>query len=171
MKEHEIRPQAVLDEYLRLADIDAMTFFADAPRTELLCPACGAAGPPAFVKTGFTYVECQECLTLYVNPRPARDAFESYYTDSPSTRFWATTFYRETESARREKIWKPNAELIKGKIARFSKNAEIVEIGVGYGFFGEETHKNVCCKVSIIDPSKHLAGLQEQRVSDYGEVP
>ncbi len=157
MKEHEIRPQAIFEEYLRLTEIDTTTFFGDAPRTKLLCPACGSAGSPVFVKSGFTYTECKECLTLYVNPRPVRSAFESYYKDSPSTRYWATTFYKETETARREKIWKPKAELIKGKIARFPNITEVVDIGGGYGTFAEEICRISDYKVTIIEPSKHLA--------------
>lgn len=157
MKENEIRPQNIFDEYLRLTEIDTATFFADTPRTELLCPACGAAGTQAFVKSGFSYTECPECLTLYVNSRPVRSAFERYYTDSPSTHYWATTFYKETENARKEKIWKPKAELIKDKIARFSDVTEIVDIGGGYGTFAEEIRRITGYKVTIIEPSKHLA--------------
>ena len=157
MKEHEIRPQAIFDEYLRLTEIDTITFFGDAPRTELPCPACKCTGIQAFVKSGFTYTECQECFTLYVSPRPVRSAFERYYTDSPSTRFWATTFYKETETARREKIWKPRAELIKSKVARFSNIVEIVDVGGGYGTFAEEVRRISDYQVRIIEPSKHLA--------------
>ena len=109
MKEHEIRPQDIFDEYLRLTAIDTQTYFADAPRTGQPCPACGADGEAAFEKNGFAYAQCPNCLTLFVNPRPVRSAFENYYTDSPSTRYWATTFYRQTEPARREKLWKPKA--------------------------------------------------------------
>jgi 2-polyprenyl-3-methyl-5-hydroxy-6-metoxy-1,4-benzoquinol methylase len=157
MKESEIRPQAIFEEFLRLAEVDAATFFGDALRTELPCPACQSAGLPVFVKSGFTYEECQECLTLYVNPRPVRRAFESYYTDSPSTRYWATTFYKETETARREKIWKPKAELIKGKLAPFPNITEIVDVGGGYGTFAEEIRRISDYQVTIIEPSKHLA--------------
>lgn len=157
MKEHDIRPQKIFDEYLRLAEEDTQTFFADTPRGELPCPACRTAGEHVFEKNGFSYAECQKCLTLYVNPRPEWGAFERYYTDSPSTRYWATTFYKETEKARREKIWKPKAELIKDKIARFADVREIVDIGGGYGTFAEEIRRITGFNVTIVEPSKHLA--------------
>lgn len=157
MKENEIRPQSIFDEYLRLTEIDTTTFFSDAEKTILSCPACGDCGTTAFEKNGFTYTECQNCLTLYVSPRPVRGAFERYYTDSPSTRFWATTFYKETESARREKLWKPKALLIKDKISQFAHVSEIVDIGGGYGTFAEEIRSLTGCSVTIIEPSKHLA--------------
>lgn len=157
MKEHDIRPQKIFEEYLRLAEEDTQTFFADTPRRTLSCPACRTAGEHAFEKNGFSYEECPKCLTLYVNPRPERSAFERYYADSPSTRYWATTFYKETEKARREKIWKPKAELIKDKIARFADVREIVDIGGGYGTFAEEIRRITGSHVTIVEPAKLLA--------------
>src|SRR5512145_341647 len=99
MKEHDIRPQHIFDEYLRLTEEDTKTYFSDVPRDNVGCPACGETGKPAFEKSGFSYAECPHCLTVFVTPRPAREAFEKYYRESPSTRYWATTFYKETESA------------------------------------------------------------------------
>lgn len=157
MKEHEIRPQDIFAEYLRLTEEDTRVYFQDAARREICCPACGGVGSKAFAKSGFDYVSCGACQTLYVSPRPEREAFERYYTDSPSTRFWATTFYKETEAARREKIWKPKAELIKSKIAKFAKVTDIVDIGGGYGTFAEEISRITDWRVTIVEPSKHLA--------------
>lgn len=159
MQEHEIRPQAIFDEYLRLAEIDATVFFSEVPLTIIACPACGSEGSKAFVKSGFSYTECQVCLTLFVNPRPVRSAFENYYTDSPSTRYWADTFYKETEAARREKLWKPKAKLVKDKLALFPGIAEIIDIGGGYGTFAEEIQSITGLTVTIIEPSRPLADV------------
>jgi SAM-dependent methyltransferase len=159
MKEHDIRPRKIFEEYLRLAEKDTRTFFAKAFRHKLACPACGIAGKFVFKKSGFSYAECPKCLTLYVNPRPGRNAFAKYYIDSPSTRYWATTFYKKTEKARREMIWKPKAALIKASITRFSRVKEIVDIGGGYGTFAEEIARITELPVTIIEPSKHLAAV------------
>lgn len=163
MKEHEIRPQTIFDEYLRLTELDTKTYFADAPRNEVACPACGGVGKPAFEKSGFQYTECQGCLSLYVSPRPASETFQRYYRESPSTRFWATTFYKETESARREKIWKPKARLVKDKVALFSNAEEIVDIGGGYGTFAEEIRNITDWNVVVIEPSPALAQICRQK--------
>jgi len=40
MKEFEIRPKYIFEEYLRLAKIDTETYFNDALRYEINCPAC-----------------------------------------------------------------------------------------------------------------------------------
>jgi 2-polyprenyl-3-methyl-5-hydroxy-6-metoxy-1,4-benzoquinol methylase len=157
MKEHDIRPKRIFDEYLRLTEEDTRTYFADCARHDVCCPACGAIGTHAFTKSGFSYTECPECSTLFVNPRPERSAFEQYYTDSPSTKYWATTFFKETEAARREKIWKPKAELIREKLSKLPAVDEIVDVGGGYGTFAEEISRVSGCEVTVIEPSRHLA--------------
>jgi len=157
MKEHDIRPKAIFDEYLRLAALDVQLLFADAPCVCIACPACLAEGSPAFKKNGFQYALCDACQTLYVSPRPVAESFRAYYTDSASTRYWATTFYRETEAARREKIWKPKAALVAQKVRRFGGAAHVVDIGGGYGTFAEEVRALGGFELTVIEPSVHLA--------------
>lgn len=70
MKEEEIRPHKLFDEYLRLAEQDARTFFSDMPRSGIPCPGCEGEGKKVFSKNGFDFQECPDCLTLFVNPRP-----------------------------------------------------------------------------------------------------
>ena len=41
---------------------------------------------------------------LYVSPRPPEEEFKNYYLYAQSTEFWATTFYKETENARRKTL-------------------------------------------------------------------
>ena len=106
MKELDIRPKKIFDEFLLLAKKDIKSFFLDVKRTEINCPSCNSIGVHSFKKDEFDYCECKQCQTLYVNPRPVEKAFADYYTNSPSSKFWATTFYKETEDVRREKIWK-----------------------------------------------------------------
>jgi len=96
LKEEEIRPESIFDEYLRLAKIDTKVFFDNAPREEITCPACGINGEQSFSKNGFNYELCPDCSTLFVSPRPINDAFVRYYSSAPSTEYWATTFYKAT---------------------------------------------------------------------------
>jgi hypothetical protein len=157
MKEYDIRPKEIFDQYLRLTEEDTRVYFEAAPREAIRCPACRHEGTHVFTKNGFSYAECAECLTLYVNPRPHRSAFNRYYTDSPSTKFWATTFYKETEAARREQIWKPKAALIHEKIGLFGGATDIIDIGGGYATFAEEIRRISDYRVTIVEPSQHLA--------------
>lgn len=160
--ENEIRPEAMFDEYLRLAAADTIAYFKNAHRETINCPACGARGKLLFDKSGFQYEECPSCKTIYVSPRPVKEAFNSYYTDSPSTKFWATTFYKVTENARREKLWKPKALLVKSTIEKYQQDntvKNVIDIGGGYGVFDEEIKNIMDVNIVIIEPSVHLAKI------------
>jgi SAM-dependent methyltransferase len=158
MIEEDIRPKLIFDEYLRLAKIDTKVFFGNVLRESIPCPACGSIGKPSFSKDGFDYELCPDCDTLFVTPRPINEAFNSYYSNAPSTEYWATTFYKATANARREKIWKPKAKLIHQIIKRFGdENEEVVDIGGGYGLFAEEMYSLFGKKTTVIEPGFHLA--------------
>jgi hypothetical protein len=163
MKEEEIRPREIFDEYLRLAQQDTEEYFTKV-RLPLACPACGTTGEPAFEKQGFAYESCPECLTLFVSPRPPAEAFTKYYTESPSARFWATTFYRETAVARREKLWKPRAKMVLEALTRCDANGHsIIDIGGGFGLFAEEIRALTGRSVAVIEPGPPLASACRQR--------
>lgn len=159
MKEEEIRPQAIFDEYLRLAAEDTVTYFAHADRVSGSCPACGVEGERAFTKSGFVYEVCSQCQTLYVNPRPVADAFTKYYIESPSSKYWASTFYRETAESRREKLWKPKARAVAAILENHMPMGAptVIDIGGGYGLFAEEIRSLVSNSPVVIEPAPHLA--------------
>ena len=157
MKEEEIRPQAIFDEYLRLAKDDTITYFADVEHVSVGCPACGKAGVFSFEKSGFRYEICPDCRTLYVNPRPVASAFSRYYTESPSSKYWATTFYRETAESRREKLWKPKALMVSDVIKKYGGG--VIDVGGGYGLFAEEISAFIPGTPIVIEPGPHLASV------------
>ena len=159
MKEQDIRPQALFAEYMRLAAQDAEDYFSSAARAHIACPACSAQGQHVFRKSGFDYEECPECETLYVSPRPPPQAFSRYYTESRSSKFWATTFYRETAEARRERLWKPKARLVGNILERYGfARAALYDIGGGYGIFAQEM-KKLGFRTLVIEPAPHLAAI------------
>jgi SAM-dependent methyltransferase len=158
MKETDIRPKDIFEEYLKLAEEDTKTYFSDVGREKILCPACGCDGKFSFSKSGFAYDECQNCLSLYVSPRPPASAFSRYYLESQSSRYWATTFYRETAEARKVQIWRPKARLISESMEKHSaENHSIVDIGGGYGLFAVEMKKLAKGDVVVVEPAGHLA--------------
>jgi len=155
LKEEDIRPEKLFNQYLLLAEQDVETYFRYAPLHNRLCPACKSQNSEfRFRKVGFDYEICTDCKTLFTNPRPVAEAFNEYYTDSPSVRFWATNFYRETESKRRKHIIKPKAAMVKSIINKYiieSKNQScILDIGAGYGIFCEELQKLVPASVQVV---------------------
>jgi hypothetical protein len=165
MKEEEIRPAKIFDEYLRLTKEDTKTYFSSAERKNCCCPACGSYGIPAFTKYGFVYESCQACYSLFVSPRPVAKAFSKYYTESPSSKYWASTFYKETAEARREKLWKPKARLIIDTLSRYSaSNHTIVDIGGGYGLFAEIMRDMSGQAPIVIEPGPHLADVCREKL-------
>lgn len=160
--EEEIRPEKIFDEYLALTAKDTIDFFSDADTVDISCPACSTKGKFWVKKSLFTYELCPSCQTIFVNPRPVIEAFNSYYTDSPSTKFWATTFYKETETARREKLWKPKALMVKDRILKYQQDQKIeylIDIGGGYGIFDEEITNIMSIEPIVVEPSVHLAEI------------
>jgi hypothetical protein len=160
LKEEEIRPRKVFDEYLRLAADDAEIYFGGAKRSPLSCPACGETGEHAFDKHGFSYEECPACQTLFVSPRPPAEDFFRYYKESASARYFGTTFYRETAEARREKLWRPKATMIYEVLReRGASGHHVIDIGGGYGIFAEEYQRIAGGDVTVIEPGPDSAGV------------
>ena len=164
MKEADIRPKVLFDEYLRLASVDAETYFVNADKIKISCPACSHEGDPSFTKSGFHYEYCSHCFTLYVSPRPQQEAFHRYYEEAPSVKFWATNFYKETESPRRESLWKPKAKQILSILDSHSAtHHSVIDVGGGYGLFAEEVIKLGHKSVIVIEPGPLLADACRSR--------
>jgi 2-polyprenyl-3-methyl-5-hydroxy-6-metoxy-1,4-benzoquinol methylase len=167
MKENDIRPKVLFDEFLKLSRKDIETYFSD--RTEFLkvnCPACQSARvSSSFTKDSFTYLECEHCKTLYASPRPTQEMIDSYYKTSASSRFWATTFYKETEAARRDKLFKPKAQLIKSIVVKNGVTAgALLDIGAGYGTLSEELIAlKIFREVFAMEPSIYLSKVCRQK--------
>lgn len=162
MKEHDIRPKALFERYLELAAADAARLLEkSAGFAEVPCPACGAARPaPGLRKAGFAYVVCGDCGSLYLSPRPTPGQLADFYRDAESVRFWATHFYKETEAARRERMFRPRAQAA-AEIADalgLPRDAVLCDVGAGYGVFLEEAAKTGRFgKVLGVEPTAELA--------------
>jgi hypothetical protein len=164
MKEEEIRPKKVFDEYLRLAALDAVVYFGNSSRQPVLCPACGTQGNFSFNKHGFSYEECLACQTLFVSPRPPATDFFRYYQESTSARYFATTFYKETAEARREKLWRPKAVMVHDAVKRYGADRHgVFDIGGGYGIFAEEYQGLTDVAVTIIEPGPEFANICREK--------
>jgi 2-polyprenyl-3-methyl-5-hydroxy-6-metoxy-1,4-benzoquinol methylase len=167
MKENDIRPKALFDEYLKLSQKDIEIYFND--HTKFLnvnCPACRSAKvSSSFTKDSFTYLECEYCKTLYVSPRPSQEMIDSYYRTSASSKFWATTFYKETEAARRDKLFKPKAQLIKSIVVKNGVTpGALLDIGAGYGTLCEELIAlNIFREIFAMEPSIYLSKVCRQK--------
>ena len=158
LKEEDIRPQRIFDEYLRLAELDSRKYFSGGGRDTVSCPACGMVGTFSFTKDTFKYSECPVCQTLFVSQRPSATAFSRFYQEAESVKFWASIFYKETAEARRVKLWQPKAQMIRDIANQYTTGLhDVVDIGGGYGIFAEEYEKISGKKVIVIEPGPSLA--------------
>lgn len=167
MKEHDIRPQALLNRYLELCAEDATRHFSGDTRNPVACVACGGTSAAhEFDKQGFGYVRCVTCDTLYQNPRPQPQALEFFYRDSASSNYWAEVFFPAVAEVRRDAIFRPRVE----RLAELCEKSGIdvntlVDIGAGYGIFLDEWRRRFPGVHAIaVEPSAALA--QECRNKD-----
>jgi len=139
MKESEIRPQALFNRYLELSRQDIARFFADQSNfVEVPCPACvSQRNEFGLEKFGFRYVTCLDCGSLYLSPRPTPEMINAYSWESEAVKFWGTHFFKEPAEARREKMFKPRAQLVAEWADRvgIEHSALFVDIGSGYEIF------------------------------------
>lgn len=160
MKENEIRPEALLRRYLELSAEDADRCFADAPRETISCVACGGAAIDfQFEKNGFSYSSCLACGTLFQCPRPPIAAFEAFYRDSASSRYWAEEFFPAVAEARRAKIFRPRVERLAALCASRGITVDrLIDVGAGYGIFLDEWRRRFPGVQGLaVEPSESLA--------------
>jgi SAM-dependent methyltransferase len=126
--EREIKPNALLTEYLRLtAESIAARWSGGRGCTDAPCQGCGSeASQPAFEKLGLPYRVCQQCGTLFVSPRPDEAALVSYYRESPAAHFWHERILAATGEARQEKLAEPRALWVLDTLAEHAPDASIV---------------------------------------------
>lgn len=166
MKEADIRPADIFAEYLRLSAADAKNFFSSTDRKVVPCPGCGSfEHDPAFSKEGFAYTVCKICATLYQSPRPPMAEFARFYADSPSSHYWATTFFPAVAEARRSRIFAPRVEQISGLCRdRGVEPRVVMDVGGGYGIFLEEwRRRHPESHVCTVEPGGELAEICRKR--------
>ena len=100
------------------------------------CPACDQSKSiKEFEKNTFTFVRCADCSTLYVNHCPEPNQLAKFYTESPSQKFWAHTFFPAVVAVRRKKTFKPRAKAIKALLLKHQiiERGRIIDVGAGDG--------------------------------------
>lgn len=165
MNEEDIRKREVFDRYLEMVREDSATYFSDRREfVEIPCQACGRREYAfQFSKAGFDYVLCNECGTLFVNPRPTAEVLAKFYIDSPSTSFWVNEFFKPVAEARREKIFRPRAEYVTQRYAD-GHAWTIGDIGSGFGLFLEELSKIwKKARLVAIEPSREMSEICRAR--------
>lgn len=138
MKQEDIRPADVWNRYLDAVAEDIADMFQDkSSLEEVPCPACaGADHSQAFEKAGFTYVTCDGCGSLFLNPRPTLAGLNRFYTVGKASQVWANDFYPATAKRRKETIVLERVKFLEDKTLGMGIPLRtIMDIGCGYGTF------------------------------------
>ena len=95
MKEKDIRPNKLFNEYLRLAKEDCEKFFKKKARVDFNCPIHpDIKGKEKFSKNGFFYRQCSKCSSIYVSPRHSMKSFLEFYLCGKSENFGQRNFIK-----------------------------------------------------------------------------
>ncbi len=173
--ENEIRPANLMQEQDRRLrnDIKRLLYYRDKFIT-VSCPACACKDAnKAFEKYELTYVECSECQTIYINPRPTTDILNYYYTNSENYEYWNNYIFPASEVNRREKIFKPRVERILELCQDYNIEHDcLLEVGAGFGTFCEEIlKKGRFRRVIAVEPTPDLAESCRTRGLETIESP
>jgi len=130
------------------------------------CPACGSKQYSLWaIKGGFTYTKCQQCETIFMNPRADEHTLSEFYRQSKNYEFWNKYIFPATNEIRKEKIFKPRAE----KIINLCKKNEItggtiMEVGAAFGTFCETIRElNFFNRIIAVEPTPDLANTCRQK--------
>jgi SAM-dependent methyltransferase len=161
VKESDIRPKEIFEEYLRLSQIDSQKL-DPSQFVKINCPSCSSDNlQDRFSKNNYTYQLCKECGSLFCNPRPTLELLDGFYQNSISSDYWAKVFAPSVAEVRREKLFKTKSKSIFELLeAKGFVPSNVCDAGAGYGVFLEELGKFYPnSKLHAIEPSPDLADL------------
>ena len=162
MRVEEIRPDADVERYIGLHATDVERLLARSDSfVEVSCPACdGHHRRERFRKSGFRFVECVACGTLYISPRPPTPLLTDFYNHARSFALYNSRIFPATEVSRRTSIFAPRAARVVELCRRYLSAAPelLVDVGAGFGTFCEEIQKlGYFAEVLAVEPSRDLA--------------
>ncbi len=175
LTEEEIRPQALMaEQQRRFANDIARLHKNKASFVQVACPACGGSrSAPSWVKYELSYVTCLDCQTIYISPRPPPAVLEDYYRHSENYAYWNDVIFPASETARREKLFKPRAQRLVEICKRHGvEGGTLLEVGSGFGTFGEEVKRlGFFSRFIAVEPTPNLAATCRGRGLEVLESP
>lgn len=173
--EEEIRPSLLMDKQRILALVDAGRMLSKYEQfEEVNCPACGSDKQKfKYEKNSLRYVDCENCETFYINPRPTPEILEWFYTGSPNYAYWNDVIFPASEDVRREKVFSPRVDCLIELCEKYQVQTQsILEIGAGFGTFCSEIKsRNKFERIVAIEPTPGLAKTCRGKGIDVIELP
>ena len=159
--ENDIRPNAfktAMEEALQ-KDLDSLVS-KKASFVMVSCPACGSLNNHfAFEKYSFRFVCCDQCDTIYMNPRATQEILKDFYANSVLYDYWNRYVFPASKEVRRKKIFKSRVKRILEICESYNVAMHcLIEVGAGYGIFCEEMKKRGRFKhIIAVEPNAELA--------------
>jgi len=124
------------------------------------CPACDSGDfTYSFKKYGFNFVICEECGTVFMNPRATPEILNDFYCNSAVYKYWNKNIFPASDEARKENIVKPRVKRILDICEKYNIPTNcLVEVGAGFGTFCETAKATGRFNsVIAVEPAKDLA--------------
>ncbi len=173
--ENEIRPVHLMDGQMDryMNDVRRLLRYRD-DFVIVPCPACQSTrNRPCFLKYDFQFVVCDDCQTIYANPRPCPVHLSEYYRESENYAYWNKYIFPASEAVRLERIFKPRVEMVLEICRRRGIAGNLlVEVGAGFGLFCQEMRaRGYFKRVVAIEPTPDLSQTCRQRGIETIEKP
>jgi 2-polyprenyl-3-methyl-5-hydroxy-6-metoxy-1,4-benzoquinol methylase len=173
--EETIRPAHLMSQADRVLARDIERMQSRRPEfVRVACPACDAAAAERlFEKNGFTYEQCNECETFYMNPRPSPAVLEWFYRNSDTYAYWNQHVFPAVEPARRERMFVPRVDRLLELCDRLAApTRSLLEVGAGFGTFClEVSSRGRFQRVVALEPTPDLAATCRARGLETIEQP
>ncbi len=175
MKEQLIRPADLMAENAILHEQDVINLMKRKHDfVFVLCPACEHKSYEIqFEKSGFSFVSCNRCETLYINPRPTHKMMMEFFIAAKSVKHWNDKIFPTSEKSRRRDIFIPRAKLTNEICERnnIPRNT-LADVGAGFGTFCQAiADLNTFEKIVAIEPCHEFAQSCRERGIDTIELP
>jgi len=160
-RELEIWPSESFDRYLEITEKEVKRLLIDKGHlVDIPCPACNSnSRRKGFKKFGLEYVECIDCKTLYISPRPSEEDINHYFRQAKALEFWHSHVVKESLKARIRHLFRPRAMWVANLTGEsFESPGVFVEVNSMYNEFLEEINRLNLFKVKIVlDPLIDIA--------------
>jgi len=160
-RELEIWPSESFNRYLEISEKEVKRLLIDKDNlVDVPCPACDSDRKrKGFKKFNLEYVECIDCKTLYVSPRPTQENINNYFVESAAIGFWHSHVVKESLKGRIGHLFRPRAIWVANLTEQyFEKPMVFVDVNSMYNEFLEEIDELGLFKDKIIlEPAIDIA--------------
>lgn len=161
-KENEIRPKDLMELKIPALEHDIKYLQDKIPNFKTInCPACDSKNHLHWAeKMKFNFHQCNDCETIFMNPRADEATLGDFYKQSKNYDFWNQYIFPSTDNIRKEKIFKPRAQKTIAFCEKYgiSEGGVLLEIGAAFGTYCEAIKElNFFNEIIAVEPTPGLA--------------